>query len=1160
MFHAFKDVGKLKVLAGVLLVSLLVLAMMAPLSFNHVQASDTVIRTPADVYSGQAVLVFVKLSNTSVRAVLRAEVVLNVDLKPAVVALPSLSALKSDIPLLPISWAPGWFIAVIPGLPAKTISFKYSPPIGPPVDVMFKVSSSVRYKLIVDGRVIFEDSYKVLEGDVAKLPPLVSATVYGAERDVLLMWETFGLGPRGWTQARGEPLKIRLLALDDKGISKVTFEYRVGNGSWIEGSVNVDVAVMQSVARLVEDVNKQIESIESAIRRVKPDFELGEVYIPMFAGYAEIPGQNAGTYVTFRARAWDVDENNSTSPFGFYYVVKRESPTKIFIIDPHVKLWLLSENFKLLSNSLAEKVNYDVPREVIENLTLIVKISEAINKYGISPFHHWELLGKHYDLYIAWPDIWTGILLNNLKPHVIILSNLMVGLKLDETTGIWSWDLRDLGVLNYIIWYVKERHAGLIVTHGTLSDWIVWASCGDRYKVGSRGHVGDSTLDFNIIIEPTVAALLGMPELAIWELIRDTTAETLCEYYPSLGQLVGSTPLQVPYVPFNGTLKVTREARYVGWNIPEKFNIRIPSVYEEFNVPAYTQVGWQLAMPRALAYSSWESAYKVRPLAEKLYWRVSRFINNMTQGAYLPEDAVLHARTSLEWLLNSLYGSLVSANFSDTTFNIKVRVPGVNESLTLTLNVEEVLDQILQLVPVKLVAISDDGLAGIVVHDKYWDVKGYRSVYFSFEVEAVEGDIAEILLLNAVEWVLKWEYKDITRLLGGLVRVPKELAEEFNKTLLKLPGNLVASRPLILNEDGYAILKLSVDSPGALYALIAHPTSGEVHIKLLEGSANVTVMRAADMLTLAVLEFREPGKITLAFRAGSELVLNPAYISVKYEAKVEAPPPAQALFEVSNLTINPVEAASGEEVTISVIVRNVGNVEGEYTVVLRINGTVEASKSVKLAGGESTVVTFSIVKREPGIYKVEVNGLIGYFKVKAPPRPAEFIVTLKSISPSEVKVGEEVTITVNVTNVGGITGTHTVVLKVNGNIKALREVTLAPGESTLITFKIIGDIEGTHHVEVNGQKGTFTVKKEAPPTPPETTTKPTIEEAKPTPPETASPTPPIASETITPTKETTPASPTEAAPIETRLPYIIAVIIFIAVLAILTLLIKKRAR
>ena len=69
-----------------------------------------------------------------------------------------------------------------------------------------------------------------------------------------------------------------------------------------------------------------------------------------------------------------------------------------------------------------------------------------------------------------------------------------------------------------------------------------------------------------------------------------------------------------------------------------------------------------------------------------------------------------------------------------------VAIPELEKTLSMSIDVgRQAYETILQLLPVKIVALSPNCTAAIIVHDKYWDPDGYRAAYFSFEVEAAEG-------------------------------------------------------------------------------------------------------------------------------------------------------------------------------------------------------------------------------------------------------------------------------------------------------------------------------------------------------------------------------------------------------------------------------------
>jgi len=124
------------------------------------------------------------------------------------------------------------------------------------------------------------------------------------------------------------------------------------------------------------------------------------------------------------------------------------------------------------------------------------------------------------------------------------------------------------------------------------------------------------------------------------------------------------------------------------------------------------------------------------------------------------------------------------------------------------------------------------------------------------------------------------------------------------------------------------------------------------------------------------------------------------------------------------------------------------------------------------------------------------------------PAPAALIPHSLSIAPVEVNIGDEVTVSLFVTNTGGKSGSYKVTLKINGVVEATKEVTVSAGFSKEVTFTISKDIASTYSVTVNGLTDSFTVKEEeavvipTPPTPSsdeETSLSPPAEETSPSP-------------------------------------------------------------
>jgi len=125
------------------------------------------------------------------------------------------------------------------------------------------------------------------------------------------------------------------------------------------------------------------------------------------------------------------------------------------------------------------------------------------------------------------------------------------------------------------------------------------------------------------------------------------------------------------------------------------------------------------------------------------------------------------------------------------------------------------------------------------------------------------------------------------------------------------------------------------------------------------------------------------------------------------------------------------------------------------------------------------------------------------------PSPAAFSLSSLTVLPNEVAPGGTVTISVNVANTGGETGTYIVTLKIDDVVETSKEVSIDAGASQEVTFTVSKDVAKTYSVDVNGLGGTFVVTEETevPPASPAPTA-PTAPPAAPTPPAAAPPTEP----------------------------------------------------
>jgi len=145
-----------------------------------------------------------------------------------------------------------------------------------------------------------------------------------------------------------------------------------------------------------------------------------------------------------------------------------------------------------------------------------------------------------------------------------------------------------------------------------------------------------------------------------------------------------------------------------------------------------------------------------------------------------------------------------------------------------------------------------------------------------------------------------------------------------------------------------------------------------------ESEKTVTVPAGKSELVSFTATREQPGKynVMLGGLGGSFIVVAPSVT-----------PEAPAVFSLSKLTVTPTEVESNEPITVTVSVANTGGNEGNYSVVLKINGVKEAEQSVTVTARKSKTVTFTVSKQVAGSYSVEINGLTGSFTVveAAPP-------------------------------------------------------------------------------------------------------------------------------------------------------------------------------
>jgi len=129
------------------------------------------------------------------------------------------------------------------------------------------------------------------------------------------------------------------------------------------------------------------------------------------------------------------------------------------------------------------------------------------------------------------------------------------------------------------------------------------------------------------------------------------------------------------------------------------------------------------------------------------------------------------------------------------------------------------------------------------------------------------------------------------------------------------------------------------------------------------------------------------------------------------------------------------------------------------------------------ATSESWVSLYSQVDTQNNTVTTQVSHFTTFaiVGIATPPPPAEFTIASLDVTPEQVRPGEPVTISVNVTNTGGSEGSYTLDLTVNGGVEQTKTVSLAPQATETVAFTVTKEEPGSYSVSVDGLTRVFSV-------------------------------------------------------------------------------------
>ncbi|ADL57708.1 SBBP repeat-containing protein [Methanothermobacter marburgensis] len=325
----------------------------------------------------------------------------------------------------------------------------------------------------------------------------------------------------------------------------------------------------------------------------------------------------------------------------------------------------------------------------------------------------------------------------------------------------------------------------------------------------------------------------------------------------------------------------------------------------------------------------------------------------------------------------------------------------------------------------------------------------------------VDGEYIATLYINGAAV----DTRTVTVPAGGTSQV------RFNHTL-NAPGTYLAGigalAPVtvrVLNEP--LVSNLNVTPASGVSPLIFNVTA---RISTAEtGSGNYTARLYIDGVNVQnkTVQLTGPGASTVLFRVE---LSDPGIhdVTVNDLAPVTVRVLRPATFVVDNLLVSPHEGVLPLTIEASARISNVGDVPGNYTARLYIDGVPVASRTVNVAAGGETTVTFRYPITQRGNHTVTVDTLPAA-NVNAL-KPATLEIGFINVTPSSAVGSATVEVEAEIQNTGDVEGDFTVPVYLNGNLIGTYTVKVGPHEGAVLRFQRYISSPGTYTFSINNLK------------------------------------------------------------------------------------------
>jgi hypothetical protein len=342
-----------------------------------------------------------------------------------------------------------------------------------------------------------------------------------------------------------------------------------------------------------------------------------------------------------------------------------------------------------------------------------------------------------------------------------------------------------------------------------------------------------------------------------------------------------------------------------------------------------------------------------------------------------------------------------------------------------------------------------------------------------------EGDTDIYLVRADASGNLIWQntFGDIKTDLGSNVQLTLDggyviIGNTYTVSAENVDIYLVKVPPIAFKETNLTInpIKTEVNKPVTVSVLINNvgELSGDYKVDLIvNGITDATATISLGQGAQNIVNFDVNRSI-----AGSYSV---AVGSLKSSFTV-VEPSKPATFILTNLSLTPAEVEVNKPASVSVTAKNIGELIGDYTAILKVNGVVEGTIVVNLAPGAQSSISFTTMKTATGTYTVSIGDLSKNLIVKP---PAIRLKTLQ-ISKNSVKPSEELEVTAMLENTSDQQKSYELVFSLDGIPKDTSLITINGGKTEVKIVKFSSSIEGVHKITVDEKYVEFEVKKEQP--------------------------------------------------------------------------------